>query len=405
MTLLLAVLCVGSLAAVLIPHFRLAAAVRRPPAPVATLQVYPSVSVIRPVRGLDAGARENIAAALDTGYPGDIETIYVFDDESEPELPLVREAIRAHQEWRRHGQVRVVIAGLPPAFRTGKMHAMIAGLREARGELIVFGDSDTRPDRFAIRRLIEKLLGTPNAGASFAPVVVGPSCRTAGDYAAALMLNGLYGPDVSRVERRRGHMPFIMGQTMAFKRETLTRIGGLENIRGELVDDMHIGMRVVEAGMLNVVSPQPLEIVIEGLTMEQFARMYRRWLIFSRTGLPGWEFKWSSWSRGVGFFVPLLASLAYLAEGQLGPALLMTLPVFAFGWSTITLHEQIGGGVVPLKFVWLPFAIALAAPGAILSAILHPQVNWRGRTYKLDTASRLESDELRPAAVRVARRV
>lgn len=403
MSLLAVILSIGLLAAVLVPHFRLIKAMRQPPTPVRSLPVYPSVTVIRPVRGLDAGAKENIAAALDTGYPGEIETIYVFDEETEAELPLVREAIRAHVEARRPGQVRVLIAGPPPSHRTGKMHAMIAGMREARGELLVFGDSDTRPDRLAIRRLVEKLLGTPNAGAAFAPVVVANHGQTVGDFAAALMLNGLYGPDVARMERNEGDLPFIMGQTMVFKRDTLTRIGGLENIRGELVDDMHIGMRVAEVGLLNVMSPQPLEIVIQGLTLQQFIRMYRRWLIFSRTGLPGWSFRWPILSRGIGLFVPLILLFAYLNAGMPGAAAMMVPPILAFAWSTITLHEEFGGAVVPLKYSWLPFALALAAPAALLSAIVHPQVNWRGRTYRLDTASRLE-DELRPATVRVPRR-
>jgi hypothetical protein len=45
---------------------------------------HPSVTVIRPVRGKDVGAAENFKAALDTGYPGEVETIFVFDDENDP---------------------------------------------------------------------------------------------------------------------------------------------------------------------------------------------------------------------------------------------------------------------------------------------------------------------------------
>ena len=56
---------------------------------------YPSISVIRPVRGADVGARENFEAALDTGYPGDVETLFVFDDESDPGLPIARDVVRA----------------------------------------------------------------------------------------------------------------------------------------------------------------------------------------------------------------------------------------------------------------------------------------------------------------------
>ena len=57
------------------------AAARRPGRRLSQL---PSVSVIRPVRGADVGAAENCAAALDNGYPGEIETLFVFDDADDP---------------------------------------------------------------------------------------------------------------------------------------------------------------------------------------------------------------------------------------------------------------------------------------------------------------------------------
>src|SRR4051812_44262054 len=85
----------------------------------AQLLHYPSVTVIRPVRGADVGAEENVAAALDTGYPGDVETIFVFDDDGDPGLPLVHQAIARHEANGGRGRAEVVIAGAPPAGVTG----------------------------------------------------------------------------------------------------------------------------------------------------------------------------------------------------------------------------------------------------------------------------------------------
>src|SRR5262245_22570564 len=63
----------------------------------APLVQYPSITVVRPVRGADVGAAENVAAALDTGYPGEVETLFIFDDEQDPGLPVVRRAVARHQ--------------------------------------------------------------------------------------------------------------------------------------------------------------------------------------------------------------------------------------------------------------------------------------------------------------------
>src|SRR5271168_1851698 len=68
----------------------------RPQAP-SQRRHYPSVTVIRPVRGKDVGAAENFTAALDTGYPGEVETLFIFDDDKDPGLPVAREVVAAHR--------------------------------------------------------------------------------------------------------------------------------------------------------------------------------------------------------------------------------------------------------------------------------------------------------------------
>src|SRR5207302_3319300 len=70
---------------------------------------YPSVTVIRPVRGADVGAAENYAAALDNGYPGDIETIFIFDDETDSGFPIAKAAIEAHEARGGHGRATIVV--------------------------------------------------------------------------------------------------------------------------------------------------------------------------------------------------------------------------------------------------------------------------------------------------------
>jgi len=370
-------------------HRRLLRAIRARSSLLPSPRRYPSVTVIRPVRGLDAQAAENIAAALDTGYPGPVETIFVFDDDSEPALPLVQQAIEAHEAAGRAGRARILIAGAPPPERTGKLNAMIAGLAQASGELLAFGDSDTRPDAQVLRRVVEKLLASPDAGAAFAPVTIVEAPRTVGDVGAALMINGLYGGAVADTVQRTGEMPFIMGQLMVLRREALSALGNLQSLSGHLVDDMQIGVKLRAAGYRNVVAPHPLPIVVRDLKLGDFVRMFRRWLIFSRSGLPVGSFKGRVWLRGFEFWAGLMvAVLAWLA-GHAVPALLVTAVPLAVGWSIVRLHRELGGAAIGWHHAWVPIAILLAGPLALLSALLWPQVSWRGRSYRLDARSRL----------------
>jgi ceramide glucosyltransferase len=342
-------------------------------------------------------------------YPGPVETIFVFDDRAEPGLPLARKAIEAHEAGRRHGRARIIIAGPPPADRTGKLNAMIAGLAEARGELVAFGDSDTRPDPLVLRQVVDKLLASPGAGAAFAPVVMLTKPQSAGDIGAALMLNGLYGPAVADTVVRRGSMPFIMGQLMVLRRKALEALGNLQALSGHLVDDMQIGVRLTTLGFRNVVAPHTLPVVIQGLRLGDFARMFRRWLIFSRSGLPMNAFKGRVWMRGLEFWLGLLLAVSALVFAHplsaLAPAIVPALVL----WSMVRLHRKLGGAPLPLRHVWVLPAILLAGPFAVLSALLWPRVTWRGRSYRLDARSRLAENtaqtKQKAAGVRTPRSV
>jgi len=353
----------------------------------------PSVTVVRPVRGLDVDAAKNLAAALDNDYPGEVETIFVFDDDLDPAFATVRQAIADHVAAGRRGTAMLMVAGAPPATMTGKLHAMIAGLERATGELVAFGDSDTRPHPYSLRLAVEKLLTTDRAGSVFVPVVAAEASQTAGDVGAALMLNGLYGPAVADTVRRTGDMPFIMGQLMVFRRETLKSLHDLRSVRGELVDDMRIGMDVVAAGLRNVVSQDTLPVVIRGLGLLEFARMFRRWLIFSRSGLPAWSFKLPLWLRGAEFWLGFLMALLALLNRQYLIAIPAAATVVAVSVSMVRLHRALGGAAIGWRHAWVPAAILLLSPLVLASAIVKPEVAWRGRTYQLDASSKLHRRE------------
>jgi len=360
-----------------------------------TLDSYPSVTVVRPIKGLDAGARENIAAAFDTGYPGPVELLFVFDDESEPALPLVREAIEAHRANPRAPSARVLFSGDPPAGRTGKLHAMIAGLHEARHELIAFADSDIRPDRRALTLLVETLMAAPEVGSAFAPVVVPIEARTVGDAGYSLLLNGLYGPAAAAATLRNGgELPFIMGQFMIFKRRAIAAIGGLESAEGQLVDDMYLGARIKAAGLRNRVSPHSVPIIQEGLPLGEFWKTYLRWITFSRSGLPGRSFKWSSWMHGISFWSGLVCAVLALVTGHPIAAALAALVPLGVSASINRLHRKLGGAPLGVRFSWVAVALLLVAPIVMLSALLRRRVEWRGRSYSLDAGARLATGQV-----------
>lgn len=354
---------------------------------------YPSISVIRPVKGLDVGAEDNFRAALNTGYPGEVETIFVFDDVNDPAYHIALHVARDFAATSDNGRlgISLVVAGSPPKGRTGKLHAMIVGQKKAKNELIAFGDSDTRPDKNVLRILVETLLSTPGAGSSFIPVVIDRPIKKAGDVFYALLQNALYAPWALSALGQKRELPFIMGQYMVFTRECLKAIGGVECAQGQLVDDMYIGKCVAKAGFLNVVCPYSLSIVSSGLSIKQFIPIYRKWFQFSKNGLP-FSFTWRQWIFCTQFYL-LVALLPFaLYNSQWMAAMVAVIAISLFTWGLTILHKEYGGSPVPYKFMWAPFAMLMMAPAIMISNKVNHTISWRGRSYTLDKHAALEND-------------
>lgn len=370
-------------------HRRLARALRPPPAP-PRLHVYPSLTVIRPVKGLDPEVAENLRAALDTGYPGSVQTIFVFDDEREPAVPLAEAAIEERAHGAGASTAEVLFCGPPPPGRTGKLNAMIQGLGKARGELIAFADSDIRTDRQALRILVETLRASPRAGSVFAPVVVSEPARTLGDAVYAILLNGLYSPPAAaQAGRRERELPFILGQFMVISRQAIEAIGGLERVQGQLVDDLYIGQLVRAAGLRNVVSGHPIRIIQYGLGPREALQVVKRWFAFSRTGIPEWGFKLPIAQRAASCWLGVLGACGFAVAGH---GLLAAASALLAAWVTVSvgsLHGRVGGAPLRGLHRLAPALVYLVAPILLLRTNRMRCVRWRGRAYALDAGGRL----------------
>lgn len=369
-------------------HLRLRRALQ-PVAPPPPRLAYPPLTVIRPIRGLDVGAADNIRAAFEHGYPGRVHTFFVFDDEEEPALPLVRQQIAARQVSGR-ADAEILICGHPPAGRTGKINAMIAGLRRTTTELVVFADSDIRPDPGALEALVDAIGGAPDAGSAFVPVYSVEPATTVGDVGYALLLNALYGPAAALAARRRGgDLPFIMGQLMLLRRSALDAIGGVEAADGQLVDDMFLGQRLEAAGYRNLVVPHPVPVIQHGMGFREFVGNFVRWITFSRTGLPDWRFKGIPLLHGVALWVGTLLAIVAAAAGHLVAAAVAALAPISVALSLNELHRLVGGAPLRMRHSWVAVALLLVSPLVLLRTLLARRVTWRGRVYDLDQGAHL----------------
>lgn len=346
----------------------------------------PNVTVIRPIKGIDSEIDANLTAALHYAYPGSVQTLFVLDDLADPAYPTVRRHV---DEAKARGlDVDLLLAGEPTKM-TGKLHAMMVGLASAKHEIVAFADSDTRAPPTLLQDLVRPVVLSSRIGATFAPVVVANRPATAADVGYALLLNGLYGPSACVGAGRSNTLPFIMGQFMVFRRDLLDAIGGLEGTAGELVDDMSIGLRIHAAGYDNHMIHTRLPIVEQGLTWPAFLSVYRRWILFSRRGIP-LHFKLPQILRVVLFIGLLALGITGILVGSAALALVGVVGALASGVVINRLHAEFGGVPTGLRNSWVVYGLLILAPYVFLRVLLARQVDWRGRVYHLDASTRLK---------------
>ena len=352
------------------------------------LQQFPSVSLIRPIKGLDYQIEENVRAALNHGYPGNIEIIFVFDDEDEPGVSIVKNALQEFPDV----DARIIFCGEPKMGWTGKLNAMLVAFDESVGDLIAFADSDIRSDRDTLRSLVESLISNDKSGAAFAPVAVSLPPQTFGDAGYSVLLNGLYSPALARVVKKsENKLSFVMGEYMIFRRESLDTIGGINSAQGQLVDDMFLGARVSAAGYENVVSNRPVSIIQSGLTFSQFWSIFKRWVTFSRSGLSNNDLKFITWIQGILFWASLIGAIV---SPSFIAMIIFATANLSLNASILRFDSIVRGN--SLKFWHWPIIplLFLSAPIIYLSIFLGREVKWRGRNYSLGGDAKLSQGEV-----------
>lgn len=209
-------------------------------------QDYPPISVIRPLRGDEYALRDNLTSFFHQAYPGPVQYIFGVHDASDGALATV-DALR--QRYPDIDITVIVDARLHGPNR--KISNLLNMLPHAKHEVIVFADSDVAvpPDH------LHKVVGTlqdPDVGLV--------SCLYYGNADPGLW------PRISAAASDYHFAPSVVvgltlqlarpcfGPTIAMRRATLERIGGLDPFACHLAEDHAIGEAVRKTG-LSVVIP------------------------------------------------------------------------------------------------------------------------------------------------------
>ncbi len=199
--------------------------------------VLPTMSVLKPLYGLEPELEENLATFCEQDYPS-YEVFFAVRDPADPAAEIARRVIEAHPSC-----TASVVTGGGAQLRNPKIANLSAALPSTKGEIIVIADSDMRANREYLRGV-----AAPFADERVGAVTAIYAARSIGSLASwlgAMYVNEQFVPSVL-VATLLQPLRFAFGATMAVRRSVLTEIGGVTAIGGTIADDYTLG-RLVSA--------------------------------------------------------------------------------------------------------------------------------------------------------------
>ncbi len=270
----------------------------------------PPVSILKPLKGLERDAYENLASFCRQDYP-EYEILFAVDDEHEPAIPIVEKLMRDFPEV----PIRLLIDSALPGSnnKVGKLAHLLPA---ARHELLVMSDSDVRVEPDYLRRVV-----SPLRDASVGAV----TCLYRG-IADANLWSELEDLNLTTdwlastlVARKLEGVTFALGATIAVSRSRLAEIGGFEALADYAADDQELGHRISALGYRIEIASCTVQTLCASGTAREFFLHHLRWGVVIRNCRP-WGYagllltKGLPWSLAAAALAPSrLIALAYLA--------------------------------------------------------------------------------------------
>ena len=290
--------------------------------------VFPPVSLLKPVCGLEKNLAENLRTACLQDYPS-YQVVYSVQRRDDPAIALLRELEREFGSER----VTVVVAQVEVGLN-GKINNLAGALPHARHDLLVISDSDVRLRPDYLKTIVAPLADSEVGCVStfFKASDAGPWYEqmeqltiNADHFAMAMFASVIKVVD------------FCFGASTALSKQTLARIGGLEALGDYLVEDNEMGQRILRSGQRLVVVPYVVDTMTDLRSLAQWWQKQTYWdqntkaavpVVFAATlllriiplgllfaALRGFD------ALGVGVFAAVLAVRLAAAAAVLGVAL------------------------------------------------------------------------------------
>jgi ceramide glucosyltransferase len=345
----------------------------------------PSVTIFKPVHGMEARLEENLESFFRQDYPA-FEIVVGARDVNDPGLKLAEKIRQRHPEVKS----RIVVSG-PPTWPNAKVFSLSKMIPGSSNDYFVISDSDVEvsPDflRDVIPSLLDQRIGLvtcPYRGVS------------AGDFWSTLEALGMSVemPSGVMVADMLEGIRFALGPAVALRRDALEKIGGIAATADYYSDDFVLGNLIWAAGYKVVFSHHIVQHVLTPRSLTRTLGDQLRWTKSTRFSRPLGHV-----GTGLTYAVPfgVLGLIAAAALGHWRVGVLLFAAAFANRVvQSIAVGWEILGDKRALYLSWLyparDFAGFLIWAGSFTSR----RFFWRGEQYRFSKGGRIIPQE-RPA--------
>ncbi len=338
---------------------------------------FPAVSILKPVKGMDADSYDNFASFCSQQYSGAVQLIFAAASPDDAIIPVIRQLI---DDFTNHDITLVINPALyGPNY---KVSNLINAFPQAKHDIIIVCDSDVsvEPDYLLS---VTAHFADPQIG------LVTSLYRTSEVHgiATALEATGFTSemiPNVLVAQQLEG-LTFALGASMAVRRAALESVGGFEVLAGYLADDYHLGNKIHRAGWRIALDSCFVESVIKADNIMTVFSRQLRWARTMRVSRPGGYL-----ASGITLPFPAALLASFLAPT---PAVGVTAVALLYGARLVvcTMYSRCfaNDNLLP-KWLWLlPLRDMLSFFIWALS-FLGNRVEWRGSRFVLKPGGKIE---------------
>jgi ceramide glucosyltransferase len=342
----------------------------------------PDVSILKPVKGVDARMYAGLASHCRQQYAGRFEILFGVGSADDP---AVEEIARLRAEFP-ECVIRLIVC--PERLGTsGKVSNLVQMLHEAKYDYVLINDSDICVSRSYLTRVMERFgaasgIEDPKVGMVTAlyrgRTAVDGKALTLWARLEALGISTDFMAGVLAARKLEGGIRFGLGSTLAISRAALAASGGLEPLADSLADDYEMGARIAQAGYCVELCGEVVETAVPAYNFHSFWEHQIRWARTTRDSR-----RWGYLGLGITYCIPWAVMNCMASGFALWSFTLLSLVVLARVAVALTVGVGLLGDAQVLRDIWLLPLRDCFGLGFWAWSYASDTIVWRGERFRL----------------------